>query len=150
MKRKDRKNKGFTLVELVVVMVIIGILATIAVPMYSGYVQRSRAQEGVALAGSVASAQKVWYAEHREFRPVGLTYFDRMLGVDGRGNTHFQEYEVTTSGVGDDAAFHVVIGGTSPQTDGMRVEARGGATRNTVVGVWDVDNTQISGPDPFQ
>ena len=38
-----KKDKGFTMIELVVVMVIIGILAVISVPMYRNYIQRSRA-----------------------------------------------------------------------------------------------------------
>ena len=58
-----RANLGFTMVELVVTMVIISILSIISVPSYRGYVLRARAQEGVALVGSVAKLERAYYAE---------------------------------------------------------------------------------------
>lgn len=45
-------QKGFTLIELMIVVAIIGILAAVALPAYQDYTIRSRVTEGVALAGS--------------------------------------------------------------------------------------------------
>lgn len=48
-----KNEKGFTLIEIIVVIVMIGVLAAIAVPIYSGYVLRARASEGITTLGAI-------------------------------------------------------------------------------------------------
>lgn len=55
-----KTQQGFTLIELMIVVAIIGILAAIAIPAYQDYVVRSRVSEGL----SLASAAKTTVAEN--------------------------------------------------------------------------------------
>lgn len=52
-----RCEKGFTLIELMIAVVVIGILASIALPVYSGYVERARRTDGHA--GLMNAAQQL-------------------------------------------------------------------------------------------
>ncbi len=55
MLRKIKDQKGFTLVEVIVVAVIVLVLAAVAIPLYNGYIEDSRTNVANNLAGSVAS-----------------------------------------------------------------------------------------------
>ncbi|MBN1128211.1 MAG: prepilin-type N-terminal cleavage/methylation domain-containing protein [Chitinispirillaceae bacterium] len=53
---KVRKEKGFTLVEVIVVAVIVAVLAAVAIPLYMGYIKDSRINVGNNVAGSISGA----------------------------------------------------------------------------------------------
>jgi type IV pilus assembly protein PilA len=56
-------QKGFTLIELVIVVAIIGILAAIAVPAYQDYTIKARVSEGASLGSAARTAVDVTFAE---------------------------------------------------------------------------------------
>jgi type IV pilus assembly protein PilA len=65
-------QKGFTLIELMIVIAIIGILAAIAIPAYQNYLIRSQVTEGLSLADGYKTAVSEFYAQYGAF-PSAIT-----------------------------------------------------------------------------
>jgi len=62
MKRFMHNEKGFTLVELMIVIVIVGILAAVAVPIYQSNIKKAKMSECDAALGTVRTALRVYFA----------------------------------------------------------------------------------------
>ena len=58
-----RKAKGFTLVELMVVILIVAILAAVAIPILRGRIDAAKWSEGKAMMGTIATAIRAYHAE---------------------------------------------------------------------------------------
>lgn len=114
-----KKNKGFTLIELMIVIVIVGILAAIGVPIYRQYVAKAMASEGKALAGAIASAEKVYYAEVGSFYPITIytSYNSTPLNIDARGNRYFRYFMVNTAA----SSINITVSGTDKSGRSMIV-----------------------------
>lgn len=66
-----KKQKGFTLIELMIVIAVIGILAAIALPAYSNYLARSQAIEGLKVIRGVEDGIAIYYFENDSLPPAG-------------------------------------------------------------------------------
>jgi len=62
-------QKGFTLIELMIVVAIIAILAAIAIPAYQDYLVRSQVSEGATLTDGAKTAVAEYYSNHGDFPP---------------------------------------------------------------------------------
>lgn len=62
---------GFSLIELMIVVVIIGVLAAIAIPQYGSYVRKSRTAEASANINSIAQYEEQYYSENNHYMKAG-------------------------------------------------------------------------------
>ena len=80
-------KKGFTLVELLMVMVIVAILVMVALPKYNGALERSRATEGITLVKDVSDYINMRYTLNNMEYPAVSTF--KLSEIDTLRPTHF-------------------------------------------------------------
>jgi len=81
----EQHNKGFTLIELMIVVGILGILAAIAYPNYMEYIQRSNRSEGQALLQDAAASQERFFAQNNGYVTTAADI--AKLGMRGTSGT---------------------------------------------------------------
>jgi len=113
------RENGWTLVELMIVVVIIGILAAVAVPIYQTNVKRAKAAEADAGLGTVRTALRVTFAEKSVY-PIKANYTRvDSVGIDitstDLNGTYFsvQDYKYQSL---DGISYSIRVTGSGAQT----------------------------------
>ncbi len=110
MDKKNKKKKGFTLIEVLVVVLIIGILAAIAFPSYTKAVEKSRTREAVQVLSTIALGEQreklARYKYTNEVDKLDLAYTNFSDGSKATGSTFDGEFfDYTVFGEDRQAAF---------------------------------------------
>lgn len=120
---KNRKQ-GFTLVELLVVVIIVGILASVALPQFKSMTLRARATEAQNIVGAILTAELLYYQEQTKFvkdatdaranllvtiPPDSSSWFNYAFSTDATAGAQTG----TVTATGNEA---VVNGGSVPKT----------------------------------
>lgn len=89
---KNTQNKGFTLLEIIVVIVILGTLSTMMIPRITGVFEQSRSGEGIQVLTALLDAQRVY-----EFENEAYTNDIDELNVQFENLQHFNDPTVSTN-----------------------------------------------------
>jgi len=104
--KANLNQKGFTLIEIMVVVAIIGILASIALPNYTDYVKKGKAAEATATLASARVKMEQFFQDNRTYAGGPCTtlaagkYF-----TYGCGAPDDTTYKITATGTGDMSNF---------------------------------------------
>jgi type IV pilus assembly protein PilA len=99
---KASAQKGFTLIELMITVAIVGILAAVALPAYQDYTIRAQVSEGFSLAGGIQTAEQEYFANNGTFADLTT------LGIASPTGKYITG--ITATG-GTDAVLTITYGG---------------------------------------
>jgi len=151
-------RKGFTMVELLIVLLIVGILAAVAAPLYLAQTDRARASEAVGALSLIRQAERDYFTRHNVYIAVGTGNLanspdDAAPGLDiNVGATQYfsnDSYSVAlvatggTFGDGTTAAVDFLITASGAASDPFDGGTGLGARHNTDVATFtlEMDNS---------
>lgn len=98
-----QKQSGFTLIEMMIVVAIIGILAAIAYPSYDEYVKRGNRTEGQALLSDASARQERYFAQNNAYITTDGNI--AKLGLKTGNKSETNKYTLTVSKVDGDGGY---------------------------------------------
>ena len=91
---KKRIQEGFTLVEILIVVVIVGILAAIAIPTYFNYVEKAYASDAQTQIKTLLEECKIWKTTHEDFPSDVQEMLDEGAGNISKSTLKKWDFEI--------------------------------------------------------
>jgi type IV pilus assembly protein PilE len=105
----NRGAKGFTLIEVLIAVAIVGILTSIALPLYNQYVLRARLTEAFAALGGVQPSAEQFWLNNRTFEHFSGVPADTVNFTYALSDATASTYKVTATGIGKVTGFVYTI-----------------------------------------
>lgn len=117
-KRRTSDSKGFTLVELLIALAIVGIIAALAIPMFLNFVKKAKMVEGEVALSEIKRLEEQLFAEKLQFSsnfstigydPSGLKYYTITIQLNGAGPPPFLYQARATANLDNDPDLDVWV-----------------------------------------
>lgn len=103
------KNSGFTLIEMMITVMIIGILAAIAIPNYQQYVTRSNRTEGMALLQEAAARQERFMTQNNRYATTVAELGYTATGGRAAGRSANDIYQLTIANSASTVEYSMTV-----------------------------------------
>lgn len=145
----NKAQKGFTLIELMIVVAIIGILASIALPAYQDYLARAQAAESVVLLDGARTSLEDYAAQNGAFAD-GTAGTDDLaaLGIQGTGTYGTLGEPVQVATDGGTIAYTFAAAGVNASLANKVVTYTRSASVGGVSGSWTCTSTAAAKYNP--
>jgi type IV pilus assembly protein PilE len=137
LERMKRTLRGYTLIELMIVVAVIGILSVIAIPSYQSYVQRSNRATAKTMLAEITSKQEGYYLDRKQYATTL-----QMLQYPGTAGApvYLQNDRTLSASSTGDSIYALSFSAVTATSFTIQAVPVGSQTKDTYCGTMRIDN----------